>query len=555
MESSIPPGVHEGVAKRASGTTGTELYRLANLPDAPFPVDLTDLPIVLSTKTQPKPGPDGVLPKEAYVVEHELNLPDGRRLLLDITGHPRYGLPYGETDLKVWVALFSLIDRHGWYDGVIRDASVGMIVDAVGADQSAAGYRAVRDALNRLSQVRFSIQAITRTEQLTLALAGGGENPTVLPVREVVTEHDRDSGWVIEYGEHVRHRRVTPVDPTDPRWDEDSAGGKYQTEHRIKYLRVNPALVKQAVNGWAAWIDLDRYRRLRSPYAMRLYILLAGRAARERVVAGEWTYSLGYLRAVCAADKMTRAAHVARRMHLAAEALKEIGVLKEATYHGANGNYTFTFVPGPELRLASWFYGIRPTDLEETRVLLATLARFGVSHEEARKRLAKDESLLRHLVQYAIYLEQKDPGALRNPAGFILSMLDKRKSFASDKAFVRWLENGGKPPKEKAQQITLAPPPEATRCTLEPKDPEAVRIWQEVLSALSSELPRVTMLHFEHLAPYEIVSDTLVCCATNSFSAEWVLRSKERVRELLGAASGGRVLTLKVTAPPEEQSA
>src|SRR3712207_6178118 len=50
-------------------------------------------------------------------------------------------------------------------------------------------------------------------------------------------------------------------------------------ESWIVHLRLNPRWFDQAVSGWVAWIDTQRYRALGGPLAKRLYQLLAVEAA------------------------------------------------------------------------------------------------------------------------------------------------------------------------------------------------------------------------------------------------------------------------------------
>lgn len=536
-------GAEAIMAKNGADLIPLSVYGIDRLPDAPYPVDLTDIPLVRSTKTLPPPGPDGILPLEAYHTEYTITLMDGTRLSIEITGHPKLGAPYGELDHKVLVAIFTLLDRNGWYDGVFRDPSVGMFLSTLGLADTGRTHEAIRAALTRIANLKINIKAITRSEQLTLALVSDEDEKLVLPPIEEITNTGKDTTWVIDYAETVRHIKVRPQDPTNPRWKTDSAGRTYQVEHRIDRLTVNPLIVRQALRGWVAWIDTEKFASLRSPYAMRLYLLLAGRAAKESTLPPEWRYPLGQIRQILGIPEKTKPSHVVSYITAAAGQLQALGVLGELDTYRTSGSYTVIFRPGAELRLTSWLLGVRPTDLEDTRIILAVLARFGFKPEEARALLSEAPDSTKHLVQYAVYLEQVQPGFIRSTYyGWIKENIRKRRDYSRDTRFQRWLANGGRLTEPKtAEQAPIPFVFSMPRIT--PSSAEAADLWLRICARMAERNPT-----FEASWGRQVVGDrideasaALVCLTANSMAVDWVPKHFPEIHDWLAEITDGRL--------------
>lgn len=498
------------------------VHGVGRLPDAPLPVDVTDIPFILPNAPPDADTESGKVPERASYQQYTLRTLSGGRLNVRVMGDPKYGIPGGEYAFKTWISLFSLIDRHGFYDGRFEKPSVQMIADVIGAGKGGESWRSIQKALLCLRGVQVSAEAVERTRQLELAIV---DRETVLPVH-VLRERLKDPMLrPLEMDCSLDRKRVRPVDPDDPRWKSTEAGELYQEEFLVDRLWVHPLLVESAMEGWVAWIDTERFCALRSTIAMRLYLLFAGRAARARQPAESWVDSLGYLWAVCGLAEGNRPATVKKRIEAAGEMLVELGVLKSVSTRGGRGKYACEFVPGPELRLVSWLYGVRPTDMDDTRMLMVLLVKFGFSKEQARDVLETHGDHAHHILQYAVYLEQANPGFIKKTwSGWILNALEERRSYTSDRGFARWMKNGGRKeaqaePAQQALPITTAG---EGRCKIEPRDTEAADIWAALAAGVLDGLPTAARLHVEHLAPYAIEGDTLICCGTNSFSMEWV---------------------------------
>lgn len=538
------------MSEAKANTTDWGMYGIDHLPDAPFPIDLADLPLVRAAKSLPPAGHDGVLPLYAYHTEYQQSMLDGSRITIEVTGHPKLGAPYGEFDHKMLVAIFSLLDRNGWYDGVYESPSHGMFIDAMGLPDSGRTHESLRDSLTRLANVRLTVKAITRSDQLTLALANPDDN-LVLPAIEEITDTGKDTTWLIDYAENVRQRRVRPQNPDDPRWKTDSAGRTYQTEHTIERLRVNPILVRQALRGWAAWIDTTRFATLRSPYAMRLYILLAGRAAQEKTMPSEWRYPLGHLRRVCGVHDGMRPAVVAGSIEKAAQQLVELDVLKSVERYSTRGNHTLVFSPGAELRLTNWLLGVRPTDLEDTRVLLTVLARYGFQPDDARALLSRFPEQTRHIAQVAVFTEQVKPESITSSMyGFIKSNVQRGSDWSRNPVFQRWVRNGGSLKEvEREVQQTIRLVPAATDLG-PPESEEAAALWESIRERIRAkdEAAGTQTDRFQGALTvgWNIDGDALICRTTAATAAEWLPQRVPEMGDWLSDLTDGRLGRVRI---------
>lgn len=552
-------------------------------------LDIVRLPLVLALKKRPGAVEDDddpavtlddeqltslpVLAPELYELSYHYTDRFGVQHRVLISADHRLGLPYGQ-DGDVLIALFRLIDEDrqrvlaGQPARVIDGEFVGITVRAIAramGHENVHGklMRRIRAALRRLAFVRI-LTASTEfrdTGDIASALLTGapGAHP-VLPARgrsadraqplgkgarrfrrkdlPAPSAREEDVTWVLEYRWRTEYLRG----PDGDNW--------------IVHLRLNPRWFNQAVSGWVAWIDTERYRALGGPLAKRLYQLMAVEAAYGTIAP--WTFSLDALRRACAISERRQANDVVKSLVPAAEELCALEILSSVEHRKVKrGEHELTFVPGRTLVLASLLRGSAAADLHETRVQLAFLRAFGVDASLARTLIEVDAAAVHEALAYALYLKETAPQEVqRSWSRMIVERIEQKRTNAGVVGFEAWkkrrlheLETNAptdgarsgtrKRPKENAVHVEATDP--LPQLTL------ADDAWGRALAQLQlQELPTIFHAWFAETALLSISADRVRVRAPSDFHAEKICRSWGTRLEAFLAAEFGHPVQLEV---------
>ncbi len=400
-------------------------------------LDLARLPLALSARRREVPevdrGPvDGQPPMlPAEYVRLAVNVVEGgvpRHVVVE--GSPTLGLPFG-ADLDVLLALFKLAQEDHQrvlqghaptiVDGEFLAPTLRQIANAMGVTSNGDRPKRIRGALERLGHVRIRTTAtLWRHDEARAAaiLAGQQGAAPVVPdgrvariggpgaaggrvggsaARPVMIEEEVT--WLLEY-----------------RWRTDFSRSD-DGEHWIARLRLNPLWLTHATSGWVAWVEMPVFVAL-GPLAKRLYMLLAGRAACEGLVA--WDFGVTELTHACAVGPGRAQGQVNRDLRLAAEDLRAAGVVAGVAEERAGGELRFTFAPGPVLTLAAHLRGTGTFDPDDVRLQFAALQAFGVDAPQARRWLAERPTATRDAVCYAVFVRETNPGLVKRSWAHLL---------------------------------------------------------------------------------------------------------------------------------------
>jgi hypothetical protein len=540
-------------------------------------LDVVRLPLVLAMKKRPGTAEEDedpgaalddeqlgalpVLPEELYELRHLYTDRFGAQHRVFVSGHNRLGLPYGQ-DGDVLVALFKLIDEDRQrvlaghaprvVDGEFVGVTVRMIARAMGHENVHGRLmRRIRSALRRLAFVRI----LTTTTEFREAgdaaaalLAGAPGARPLVPGRGRVPERagargargeaaapsarEEEVSWLVEYRWRTEYLR--------------NADG----ENWIVQLRLNPRWFNQAVSGWVAWIDTQRYRALRAPLAKRLYQLMAVEAAYG--TPAPWTFPLEQLRRACAMSERRQANEIVRSLRDAAAELVDAGVLSAFEHRKIRrGEHEVTLVPGDALLLASLLRGVGAADLHETRVQLAFLRAFGVDASVARTLVEGDAAAVHEALLYALFLRETAPHEVqRSWSRMLVDRVEQKRSNAGVVGFESWLRK-----RRASLAADAAARPSAVRAALpaesaEPSLPPVVLsddAWGRALARLRPTEPDSVFRAF--LAETELLAEdgeTVVVRAPSDFHAEKIVRSWGARLETLLAEELGRAVRLQV---------
>lgn len=554
----------------------------------PIALRLVDLPLIRAVQKLEAPEhADGRLPVHAYTARLQGRRADGSTYDVVVKGDDKHGLPYG-SDGDIFFALFKLADELGepqrtelLATGNFPDPTVGMIARAMGRPMNGETSRRIREALHRLSHVRIEMhltQASQELGALLLTQSSGGASTqdasTPVPLEPDGGPVPRPRKGVDTVG--VLHVLEYAVSRT---YDRRSEG-----EDWISHLQINPVWLRELAAGWAAWISVERYVALRSPIAKRLYQLFAGEAARG--VASPWSYGLSELQERCSMVGIARRpAAVRDSIHEAAEELISWEVLSavECAKVG-RGRYAFSFIPGPQLRMAALLRGVGALDVRELRMQRMLLRYFGVTREQADRMLAEHPNRVHEALQYLLYVRDTDHTRVkRSWSAYLLKLVDGDANLAGDVRYQAWLARqqrftavgntlasrvddelvepavesaAGYVRGHNAAQGTLrllTTVPEASRvpaidaARTIPVSTEAALLWTRVRERAAARYPQTHRAYVEDLAPYELTADTLTCVSATEFT----LRKLESagissIEEELSAISNGLVRHLRI---------
>lgn len=469
---------------------------------------------------------------------------------VDVQGCAVAGFPtVGDGDLLL--ALFKLIDAHNITDGRLDGISYQDIIRAKGASSGGGKNIADIDAgLYRLSRVTYWTRINHEIEQTALKLKGGGRG--VYPLLP---------NTALNLGQRIDEEGANNILTYNRRRIIRAQGGEPSTY--ISTLRINPTLVDRAIAGWVAWIDYDRYQRIRSSIGKRLYWLLAGHAALAIPADPAWIFPLDLLGSLLLVQG-GKASRLRDQVMNAAREMQELGILAKADFISpSRGKYNMLFVPGPPLEFAGFLRGVGILDLNNTRTLMGLLGYFGFQGNQARTLLEGRLDRVREALYYCVYLcdtEQQDK-IKKSWTAFILHAVKNDITWRGDIKFVKWLREkqgisvddmSGRlsdallpaPKVREAGDAIQLPPverPEVRRCEVQPRDIKAKEIWDSTLDAILDRVMSSRRIAIEHLAPYDIEGDRLVCVADDEWFFE--LARKEDTIEaasivLMGATSG-----------------
>ena len=478
----------------------------------PVPLDLVDIPIVRAVQKLEPRNEAGELPRKAYYLDYRITDLAGVHYRIEISGSSEYGMPYGQ-DTDILIALFSLIDVHGYYDGVIRNPTYREIASFLDGrpdnptDPDGRRIRRIRDALRRFGQVSILTTAVRDTTQLALRIQDSRENVhPLLPTQQVRPVEQEQSLSLLDYDVQI----------------EDDPGRPGEYRHIISRLEIAPFWVAQAVAGWLAWVDLPIHTALTSPKAKRLHCVLAARASRG--LPAPWRWSLAELRASCSLGDSLRPAEARDRILSAAGSLVDVGVLASCDYSGRRGQYTFQMQPGPQLREVELLRGIGIRDLQQLRVQVALLRHFGIAQGRARQMVLEDAGRVRRVLERALYLVDRKPSKIKRPSAWIRSAYENHWIFETDSDFIKWAEgedslpllkghgSGGTPIASTTSVPTQGPvsgdPPDAreSRPDITPSNPSVESLWAEIIRVVRDRavLPGFADQALESLVPYRL---------------------------------------------------
>lgn len=488
-------------------------------------LDLSEIPIVLATHKIPRNG-DGAVDERFHRVIHCIETPEGAVHEIVVQGDPYLGLPYGRADTLTLIGVFDLIARNGYYDGRFPNPSASAIARAACLDPQS-GLAQVRAALERFANVRIRSRVVRKARQLALDVLSGTAYPIKPDARVLVTTDDSDHGiWILRYSSSTQIIEVDPADTSTREWTRDPLGRPIQIQERITRLEVNPELVHQSIAGWVAWIDRSLMASLSSELAARLYMVLAGRAAKDPGPELLWTYGLGQLRSSCGISPTRRAAAARDSLMKAGEELQSAGILELCAWKAdPRDGYRFAFRPGPALRVANLLRGVGMLDRPDTRLLIALMARYRIDPEVSRPLIAAKPDIVFRNIARAVYLEETNPGEIKKSwAGYILNGIKYNRTWEEDRGFMRWLENGCRMPEPSTSSIA-APSSSATpqKCPAPARSVRAVEIWEKVLArAIADPAGKMLRPMLEHLAPDDIAENTLLLYSSLEFPMDWV---------------------------------
>lgn len=563
-------------------------------------LDLIRIPVVLAVKqrVRPKkppaspaalaaPAPAGPAPAtgaslpDAFTRASVTLVERGVRRTVVVEGSPTLGLPYGD-DADVLLALFRLVHDDQQrvllgqdpqvVDGEFLSPSLSMIANALQMQRGGSQRKHVREALERLANVRIKTSAefFRDTGDLATRITEGepGANPIVPQARLDQAAPGRKLAatekitWLLEY-----------------EWRRDYSRTD-EGEDWITHLKLNPAWTAHGASGWVAWVELPVFRAL-GPTAKRLYMHLAARAACDGLVP--WAFDAAELVRTCT-PVVPSNAQALKYVREAARALQAADVIHDWQEVAAGrAERRFSFHAGPVLALAAHLRGAGSFDPDDVRLQFAVLRFFGVDVAEARRWLAEHPAATRDALCFAIFLRETNPARVRTswPAMMRDRVLNRRTN-AGEVGYDVWA--GRRLAAGRAAHVVPAPPVTGTRASdaarrpvqgssqdqagtrtspsavglgvgsspngvvfapegtatggpfegnVPPGTPEAVALWREVRAAIDPGQTLLALSCLNALAPIAIEGDTLVVQDANG-SGEYALRN-------LGAQLGAHV--------------
>lgn len=573
-------------------------------------LDLIRIPVVLAVKQRerPKRQPNGVVEGAevepgasatkpslaAQFTRASVTLAErGVRRTVVVEGSPTLGLPYGD-DADVLLALFRLVHDDQQrvlighepqvVDGQFLSPSLSMIVNALQMQRGGSQRRHIREALERLANVRIKTSAefFRDTDDLAARITEGQPDAAPIvpearldraaPGRRVLAATEKIT-WLLEYEWRRDYSRT-----------EDG-------EDWITHLKLNPAWCAHGASGWVAWIELPIFRAL-GPAAKRLYMHLAAHAACDGLVP--WTLDAGELVRTCAPVVPSNAQGL-KYVREAARALQAADVVQDWQEASAGrADRRFTFHAGPVLALAAHLRGAGSFDPDDVRLQFAVLQFFGVDVVEARRWLAEFPAATRDALCYAIFLRETNPGRVR--ASWPAMMRDRivnRRTNTGEVGYEAWAARrlasgrGTHPfpaptppaagveraaPRRPSPPTRASEPPRAAADALGPPTlerpeepqtsvfsgatadvpsgtPAAASLWRAIRAAADPGQTLLALSCLNALAPIEIEADTLVLQDING-SGEYAVRTLgAQLGDYASSCSGGSVVGVRRLPP------
>jgi hypothetical protein len=514
--------------------------------DLPYSADLAGVPFIVPVLRQPRTK-EGRLQESAYRLVLTVRGPRGIEATVVVQGDQDLGLGYG-FDHEVWVALVAVFLKRARQDpevfrtGLIQDVPVREIVREMGREWDSAHAKRVYETIRRFSGTNFRFDKIIphdpRVEDDGVLVPGS-------------------TGRSFRREESVTHFLMMSSLVKEQRGDQEVT--------LIRWLRIDPIWLRQAAAGWAAWLRRDVVSRMEQLLSHTLYPLLASQAA--FATPQPWQTTLGELcerRGIPLSDTgNSTPGMVLKRIGVALDELVRLDVLSGWEQEGRGRKAVLILRPGPVLASAAALRGATALDEPVARKLLMAAERLGLTQATARRAAEEQPQLLRDVVAYAIYRDQRGEIS-SSTASFIQKLLKEGFNPRSDPSFLKWLAElqrgatgpaAAEPPMLPApagleERSTVAPArPLAPPVSVPDADPAAERLLDALREALEADpsWPPPSRVAMAHLGAAAIDGDRLVCFYTNDLYAKLIRRAADRTAPALEAASGGvaRVLELR----------
>lgn len=514
----------------------------------------------------------------------------GVRRVVVVEGSPTLGLPYGD-DADVLLALFRLVHDDQQrvlighepqvVDGQFVSPSLSMIVNALQMQRGGSQRKHIREALERLANVRIKTSAefFRDTGELAARITEGQSSAAPVipqarldraaPGRRTLAATEKIT-WLLEYEWRRDYSRT-----------EDG-------EDWITHLKLNPVWCAHGASGWVAWIELPIFRAL-GPAAKRLYMHLAARAACDGLVP--WTLDAAELVRTCAPVVPSNAQGL-KYVREAARALASAEVIQDwqETASGRSER-RFTFHAGPVLALAAHLRGAGSFDPDDVRLQFAVLQFFGVDVAEARRWLDEHPAATRDALCFAIFLRETNPARVRvSWPAMMRDRIANRRTNAGEVGYEAWALRrlaGGPSAHPFPAPATVSGPERATtrrpsrdaasnaalataethheRASSRPQDTEhaavdvrterpagsddAIALWRQIRAATDPGQTLLALSCLDALAPLQIDGDALVLQDTNG-SGEYAIRMLGvQLSDYAASCSDGSVTTVRRMPP------
>lgn len=452
-----------------------------------------------------------------YYLEHVLDYEDGSRCRIEVTAHPKLGLPTAY-DWDFLLGLFRIADQGG------VDPDTGRILDP--------SYRGAVRAAARSETGQEAVNAAKRA----FARWGG-----------VIVKTWTDISYTDEVA-RVREQGGYPVAPTGypPRREIESSHHvlSYDVERYLRgdeerdfigELRIDPVWLGQTVAGISAWIDVDVHSGLRSPTAKAIYQRMAVRIARGQRQG--YVVTVPELLAKIGKKPSIRASTDLAEIRRALEALEEAEILGPHEHRRIRrGLYEVTIVPGPKLHTAGLLRGAGATDAVQTRRLLFHLGRFNISVAAARELIRSNPSQVASALSRAYYLKLERGGfegkaRIGNFAGWIVQAVRNEWVF-DEPEYLAWVEqmrkfalNGP----EASAPVVVRPEPSAAGTVDPPQIPEAPPeplpddAWGRAREAIREQLAGPIFDAWLRPTWLVAITESTVCIGTdNRLAPTWI---------------------------------
>jgi hypothetical protein len=224
----------------------------------------------------------------------------------------------------------------------------------------------------------------------------------------------------------------------------------------------------------------------------------------------------------------------------------------------SHGRYVFTFVPGPQLRMAALLRGVGALDVRELRIQRMLLRHFGVTRENVDRILVERPSRVHEALQYLLYVRDIDHARVkRSWSAYLLKLVDGDANFSGDVRYQQWLarrrrgvvswpgstssrgvqgadDHHGVAESETIRprvpgDIALVPPvarvPLINAARTAAISADAAEVWNAVRPTAAARYPSTHAVYVEDLAAFDLVDDTLTCVTATAFTLHMLERA------------------------------